>query len=103
MFQIALANQDFFLIVRRFHNHASKRIAEERSTPEFQAFTLSTVAANISELMTHAIDHADKNAISNGVRTLDGAPRIVLHRSELGFFVRVPPDGSRIKEYVGAL
>src|SRR5450759_4999741 len=58
---------------------------------------------DVTELVTHSIDHADKNTIGDGVSPLDGAPRIVLHGAELGLFVRMPADGSGIEENIGAL
>jgi hypothetical protein len=68
VFQIALADQDFFLVVRRFHDDLSKGVAKKRSAPELQPFALGAIAANVAELMAHAIDHADKNAIGDGMR-----------------------------------
>src|SRR5207245_6149150 len=70
---------------------------------EFQTFALSAIAADVAKLVTHAINYGNKNAIGDSVGALDGAPCVVLHSSEFSFFVRVPADGSGIKEYVGAL
>src|SRR5438270_1979003 len=80
MLQIALADQDFFLVVRGFYDDPPEGIAKKRSAPKFQAFALGTIAANVAELVSHAVDHADKNAVGDGVCALDGAPGIVLQR-----------------------
>ena len=101
--QIALSDQNLFLVMRSFNDDPSKGIAKKRSAPEFQAFALGAIAADIAELMAHAVDHADKNAIGDGVCALDGAPGIVLRGAELGFFVRVPADCRRIKKDIRAL
>src|SRR4051812_40698139 len=103
MFQIALADQDLFLVIRGFHNDPPEWIAEKRSAPKLYAFALGAIAANVAELMANAIDHADKNSVGNGMCALDGAPCVVLYRAELGFFVRMPADCRRIKKNVGAL
>src|SRR6478672_12513802 len=103
MFQVALADQDFFFIVRGFYDDPPKGIAEKRSAPEFKALALGAIATNVTKLVPHAIDHADKNAIGNRVRALDSAPGIVLHRAKLSFFVGVPADCRGIEKNVCAL
>src|SRR5690349_1651781 len=92
MLQIALADQDLFLVVRSFHDDASKRIAEKRSTPEFQALAVRAIAADIAVLMADTIHNADKNTIRDGVSALDGPPCIMLGHAELGFFIGMPAD-----------
>src|SRR6185503_18999562 len=103
MFQIALADQNFFLVVRSFRDDPSKRIAEKRSAPEFQAFALGAIAANVTELVAHAVYYADKNSVGDGVGTLDGTPRVMLHCAEFGFLVRMPADCRRIEKNICAL
>src|SRR5205823_4533955 len=90
MLQITLADQDFFLIMRGFNDDPSKGIAQKRSAPESQALAFSAVAIDIAELMTYTIDHAHKNAVGNGVRTLNSPPGIMLHGAEFSFFVGMP-------------
>ncbi len=103
MLQIALADQDLFLIVRSLNNDPSKGIAEKRSAPELQAFALSAIAANVAVLVADAIDHGDKNAIGDRMCALNGTPGVMLHGAELGFLVRMPADGGGIKENICAL
>src|SRR5882724_5605833 len=103
MFQIALADQDLFLVVRCFHDDPPERIAEKRSAPEFQSLARSAAAADVTKLVAYSIDHADKYAVSDSVCALDGAPGVVLHGAKLGFLIRMPADGSGIKKNVGAL
>ena len=80
-----------------------KGIGDERSAPELQAFAGSFVAANIAGLEADAIRHGDINAIGDGVRALNGAPRIVLRLAVLRLLVGMPADRRRIEEHVRAL
>jgi hypothetical protein len=103
MFQIALADEDFFFIVRGFHDDPSQWIAKKRSAPEFQALALSAVAIDIAELMPYSIDHGYKNPVGDGVRSLDGAPGIVLDGAKLGLFVGMPADRGGIEQNIRTL
>src|SRR5262249_38699656 len=71
--------------------------------PEFQAFALGAIAANVAKLMSHAVDHADKNSVRDGMSALNGAPGVMLREPEFGLLIRVPANGRRIKKDVGAL
>src|SRR5689334_15934227 len=53
--------------------------------------------------MAHSIYHADIDAVSDGMRALNGAPRVVLRSTELGLLRRVPADCRRIEEHGGPL
>ena len=50
-----------------------------------------------------AVDRGDEDAVGDGVRALDGFPRAVLRGAVLRFLGRVPADGRRVDEHVGAL
>src|SRR5689334_4096703 len=89
VFQVTLTDQDFFFIMRGLNNDASKRVAEERASPEFKALALRAIAANVAELLAYSIHHADKNSVGDTVRALNGAPGVMLHDAEFGFFIRM--------------
>src|SRR5580765_97507 len=103
VFQVTLADQDFFFVMRCLNNDASKRVAEERAAPEFQAFALRAIAADVAELLAYPVDHADKNTVGDGMSALNRAPCIMLHCAEFGFFIRMPADGRRIEKNISAL
>src|SRR5579864_560788 len=103
MLQVALADQDFFLVVRRLNDDPSKGVAEKRSAPEFQALALGAIAADIAKLVANPVDHADKHAVGDGMGALNCPPCVMLHSSELSFLVRVPADSRGIKENICAL
>src|SRR5205809_692383 len=46
--QVHVADQNLLAIVRSFRQHASKRIAEERSTPELKPLSRSRFATDVS-------------------------------------------------------
>ena len=95
--QVHFTYEDFFFVVRSFGENATKRIAQERSSPEFQPFAGGRIATNIAGLKTNTIHHADVHSVRDGVRTLDGAPGIVLRDPELGLLRGMPSDRSWIK------
>ncbi len=76
---IAFHDQYFFLIDGGFGKHLTKRIADERMTPEFEA-------AFGGALVAHSIHGGDKNAIGDGVGALNGAPGVELRRAEFLLF-----------------
>src|ERR1019366_6720132 len=90
LMQVYFAEQNFFLIVRSFGEHAPEGIAEERPSPEFEAFAGRGIAANVASLKAGAIHHADINAIGDGVCPLDGAPGVMLRFAELGLLLGMP-------------
>ena len=101
--QVAFPNEYLFPVMGRLGNHAAERVAEKRAAPEFQSLARGAVAANVSELLSHAVHHSYKDSIGNRVTALDGAPRVMLHLAMFCFFVRMPADRSGIKKNVGAL
>src|SRR5579862_8962395 len=103
MLQVHLAEKDFFFVSRALDQHPPKWIAKERSAPEFQSFAWSGVAANVSGFKAHAIHHPDIDSVSNGVRALNRAPRIVLGHSEFSLLVGMPSNCSWIKQNARAL
>ena len=58
------------------------------------------VAAHIAVLVPDAVHAGHIDAVGDGVRALDGLPRIVLRRAELVFLCRVPADGGGIKQHL---
>src|SRR5579872_3929580 len=101
--QVALRQQDFLLVVGGFGQDASKGVAQEGASPKLQALARRAAAPDIAPLMSHPVDDAHKNAVGNGVRTLDGAPGIVLRGPELLFLLRMPADGGGIKQDIRPL
>src|SRR5438477_3451204 len=53
--------------------------------------------------MSYTVDCSHEYAVSNRVRALDSAPRIVLSFAKLCFFVRMPAYGCGIKNNVRSL
>ena len=101
--QVNFAQQNFFPVMRTFGEHAAKGIAEERPSPEFETFSGYGISADVASLKADAIHHANINAVRNGMRSLDGAPGIVLGRAELGFLRGMPSDRRRVKKNVRSL
>src|ERR1039458_7023489 len=103
LMQVYFAEQNFFLIVRSFGQHAPEGIAEERPSPEFEAFAGRGIAANVASLEADAIHHANINAVCDGVRPLDGAPGVVLRLAEFRLLRGMPSDGRGVKQNAGSL
>src|ERR1019366_4167742 len=103
LMQVYFAEQNFFLIVRSFGEHAPEGIAEERPSPEFEAIAGRGIAANVASLKAGAIHHADINAIGDGVCPLDGAPGVMLRFAELGLLRGMPSNSGRVKKNAGSL
>src|SRR5690349_11911526 len=101
--EVTLADKNFFFVVRSLRNDAAERIAQEGAAPELQALTLGAISANIAELMSHTVHHADEHAVSNGMGTLDRPPGVMLGLAEFSFLVRMPADGRWIEKNVCAL
>ncbi len=89
--------------MRSFSDDPPEGIGKKRAAPEFQALARRPVSPDVSELVPHAVHHAYENAVGNGMGALDGAPRVVLGRAELGFLLRMPADGRGIKQDARAL
>ena len=85
--QVDFAQQNFFFVVRSFGQHAAEWVAEKRASPKLKALSGRGLASNIAGLISDTIYHTDINAIRNRVRPLNGAPGIVLGRTELSFLV----------------
>ena len=96
--QVHFAEQNFFFVVGSLGDYAAEGVAEERTSPKFQAFAGSGIAANIPGLEAHAVNYPDIYAIGNRVRALNGAPGIVLSLAKVGLLVRMPPDGGWVKK-----
>src|ERR1700730_1521234 len=90
---IALDDQNFLLVVWSFGNHLSKRVGDERISPEFE----TGIAVLGLAFVANAIYHCDVNAVGDSVSALDGAPRIKLGGAEFLFFVRMPSDAGGIE------
>jgi len=52
---------------------------------------------HVAVLVAHAVDRADEDSIGDGVGALDGLPRGVLRRAELGLLAGVPADRGGMK------
>ena len=100
---IDLAQHDIFSIVAGLRDDAAERIGKKAAAPEFEARPRSAIAKNIAMLDTDAIDGGHVDAVGDGVRALDGAPRIILRFAKFVFLRRVPANCSGIKKYLGAL
>src|SRR5207248_9315374 len=70
---------------------------------ELQTVTRDHVAADIAVFVSDAVHHGDIDSVGNGVRPLDGSPGVFLCLAVLRFLRRVPPNGSGIKQNIGAL
>src|SRR5208283_2112045 len=96
--QVDFAQQNLFLVGRSFGKHAAEGVAEERSSPEFEAFAGGGIAADVAGLKANAIHDSDIDAVRNGVRPLNGAPGIMLRFAKLSLLGGMPSDGGGIKE-----
>src|ERR1035437_2512287 len=96
--QVHFAEQNFFLVVGSFGEHAAEGVAEKRPSPEFEAFARRGIAANVTSFKANAIHHADINAVRDRVRPLDGAPGIMLRLAEFSFLRGMPSDGRWVKQ-----
>ena len=61
---------------------------------------MARFAANVAKLMSYAVDHADKDAVRDGMSPLNGTPCVMLRHAEIQLF---RPGASRLpwdkKEY----
>src|SRR5271166_6248105 len=87
--QVDVSDQNLFAIVRALRQHASEWIAKERPAPKFQPLSRSRLAANVAGFKSYAIHHRDVDAIRNGMRALNGTPRVMLRHTELGLLRRM--------------
>src|SRR5262249_6317147 len=71
----------------------AERVRDEGVAPEFEA----GVAVFGLALKADAVDDGGVNAVGDGVRALNGDPRIELRLAKLGFLVRVPTDAGGIE------
>src|SRR6266478_397875 len=71
--RIAFLHQNFFL-AGALHQQLPERIGNKRMSPKFQSAFRAAFKA-------HAIDGGDKNAVGDGMGTLNGAPGIKLPRA----------------------
>ena len=83
--------------MRRFGQHAAKRIAKKRSAPEFQSMARSRFAPYIPGFKSDSIHYRNINSIGDGMSALNRAPGIVLRLAELRFLRRMPANRRRIK------
>src|ERR1700687_4994998 len=96
--RVAFAEQNFFLVVRSFREHAPEGIAEERASPKFEAFPRHRVAANVASFEAYAIHHANINSVRDRMRPLNGAPGVMLRVTEFGPLRGMPSDGRGVKK-----
>src|ERR1700675_2380091 len=96
--QVDFAEQNFFLVVRSFREHAPEWITEKRTSPEFEPFPRHRVAADVASFEAYAIHHANINSVRDGVRALNGAPSVMLRLAEFGLLRGMPSDSRRVKK-----
>ena len=101
--QIDFADQNFFLVVRRFGDDAAKRIAKERASPKLEAVSGCCLAAYVSGFVSDAVYHGHEHSVRNGMGALNGAPGVVLSHSELGFLRGMPANRGGIKKQLRTL
>src|SRR5882757_8276188 len=97
--RITFDHQNFFVFASGLRDDLTKRIGDERISPEFDSW----IARGRIAFVAHSIHHRDKCSIGDSVRALDGAPRVELRRAEFGFFLRVPADAGWVKNHLCAL
>src|SRR6185369_6259934 len=88
---VHFADENLFLVNGALGDDDAERVGEKRRAPELDARTAGRA------LVADAVDRRDIDAVGDGVRALDGAPRVALLRAELIFLVRVPADGGRVE------
>ena len=86
----------------RLGQDAAKRVSDKRSAPELEPDARRPIAAYVSVFVAYAIDGSDINAVGDGMGSLDGLPSVVLRRTKLFLFRRMPADGGGIKKQIGA-
>src|SRR5580693_2504402 len=101
--QVHFAEQNFFLVVRGFGEHTAEGIAEERASPEFEAFAGHGIAADVAGFEADAIHYAYIDAVRDGVCSLDGAPGVVLRLAEFSLLRGMPSDGGGVEQNGRAL
>src|SRR5258708_36748731 len=78
--------------MRCFGEHAAKRIAKKRTSPECESFAGRGLAANVSGLEADAVHHRYIDTVGDGVGPLDRPPGVVLGHANLGLLRWMPPD-----------
>src|SRR5712671_6603435 len=96
--RITFDHQNFLVFASGLRDDLTKRIGDERISPEFN----SRIARRRIAFVAHSIHHGDKRPIGDSVRALDGAPRVKLRRAEFGFFLAVPAYTGWIKNNLRA-
>src|SRR5580698_2834018 len=89
--------------MRCLGDHSPKRIAQERSAPEFEACARCGLATDVSSFKTYTIHSRHVDTVGNCVGALNGAPGVVLGCAELRFLGGMPADRSGIKQHVRSL
>ncbi len=100
---IEFPDEDGFLIERRFGEHDSEGITKKAAAPEFESRAVGLLAADVAGLVADAVHHRHVDAIRDGVRALDGTPRVVLLLAVLLLLVRMPADRRGIEQHLRAL
>jgi hypothetical protein len=98
--EVDLGDERLFAVGRRLGENGAERVAEETRAPELDAGGRG-VAGRLLE--ADAVDGRDEDAACDGVAALDGAPGLPLGRPVRRLLGRMPPDGGRIEEDLGAL
>ena len=104
---IDLAQHDLFRIVPGLGDDAAEGIGQKAAAPELDSLpfgaTSVAVASDLAMLQTHAVHGSYVDAVGDGVRALDGPPRVKLCGAELVLLCRVPADGRGIKQELRSL
>src|SRR6185436_4795183 len=93
---IYFGEQNLFAIHRTLRDHDSKRIADKRRAPKFDAGSV------IGFFVTNSIHRGNVDSVRDRVRPLNSLPRVALRRSVLFFLVGMPTNRGGIEDHVCA-
>src|SRR5881296_1866233 len=93
--EVALDDEEVLGGARGFGEHHAEGIAHERRAPELEA-------AVGRALVPDAVHGRHVDAVGDRVRALHGLPGGHLRLAVVGLLARVPADGGRVEEDVGA-
>ncbi len=94
--QVERRHQDLLLVGAGFGEELAGRPGDKALAPKLDAVAGQFFVAD-------PVRDGDVASVGNGVAALDGFPGGVLQGSRRGLLRRMPPDGGRIKENLGAL
>src|SRR5580658_9139293 len=98
MTQVDFAEQNFFLVVRGFGEHTAEGIAEERASPEFEAFAGHGIAADVAGFEADATHYTYIDAVRDCVCSREGAPGGVWRLAEFSLLRGMPSDGGGVEQ-----